>query len=100
MSIPTFSDAIKNRDAGMAAADKNADEAWKLTALGMVVAVSDRLDDFTTDDLWDAGLAKPREPRALGPVMTRAAKLGLIRKTGEYRKSRYRNAAPLPVWTV
>jgi hypothetical protein len=97
--MPTNLDAQKTRDAAIAQVDANADDEWKRYALGFVAEVSGVLDDFTTDDLWDLGLIKPREPRALGPVMRRAAKRGLIATTGEFRKSRYRNCAPLPVWS-
>ncbi|MEV5079268.1 hypothetical protein AB0K74_10690 [Streptomyces sp. NPDC056159] len=97
--MPTKLDAVKSRDAAIAQVDANADEDWKRYAFGFVAEVSNDLEEFTTDDLWDWGLVKPREPRALGPVMRRAAARGLIAQTGEYRKSRYRNCAPLPVWT-
>ncbi|MFF0481086.1 hypothetical protein [Streptomyces sp. NPDC004435] len=93
-------DARTRRDAAIAQVDANADDGWKRYALGFVAELSGRMPEFTTDDLWDAGLIKPREPRALGPVMRRAAKRGLIRTTGEYRASRYRNCAPLPLWTA
>ncbi|MBK3601004.1 hypothetical protein JHN50_04325 [Streptomyces sp. MBT98] len=96
--MPTNLDAEKSRDAAIAQADANAHDQWKRYALDFVAEVSTVLDDFTTDDLWDLGLIKPNEPRALGPVMRRAAKRGLIATTGEFRKSRYRNCAPLPVW--
>lgn len=96
--MPTLTAAAAKRDSAIAQADANADDSWKKYALGFVAELSAELDEFTTDDLWDAGLIKPREPRALGPVMRRAAKRGLIATTGEFRKSRYRNCAPLPVW--
>jgi hypothetical protein len=94
----TISEATAQRDAAIAQVDANADDEWKRYALGFIAEMSADMDEFTTDDLWDAGLIKPREPRALGPVMRRAAKRGLIATTGEFRKSRYRNCAPLPVW--
>lgn len=74
-----------------------ADE-WKAQAHATVIAVADVLGEFTVDDLWDAGLVKPEEPRALGPVLRTAARDGFIRQTGKYAKSRYRNATPVPVW--
>ncbi|MFD6970578.1 hypothetical protein [Streptomyces sp. NPDC059949] len=98
--MSTLTAAASKRDAAIAQVDANADSAWKSYALGFIAELSGRLDQFTTDDLWDAGLIKPREPRALGPVMRRAAKRGLIATTGEFRASRYRNCAPLPVWSA
>ncbi|MFD3464838.1 hypothetical protein ACFWWM_00425 [Streptomyces sp. NPDC058682] len=96
--MPTLTAAATKRDAAIAQVDANADNAWKSYALGFIAELSAAMDEFTTDDLWDAGLIKPREPRALGPVMRRAAKRGLIATTGEFKASRYRNCAPLPVW--
>ncbi|THA41784.1 hypothetical protein [Streptomyces sp. A1547] len=98
--MPTLTAATVVRDNAIAQVDANADAAWKSYALGFIAELSGRLDEFTTDDLWDAGLVKPREPRALGPVMRRAAKRGLITTTGQFRASRYRNCAPLPVWSA
>jgi hypothetical protein len=98
--MPTQLDARKNRDAAIAQVDAHADDEWKRYALGFIAELSGQMAEFTTDDLWDAGLIKPREPRALGPVMRRAAKRGLIATTGEFRSSRYRNCAPLPVWSA
>ncbi|MFD9368566.1 hypothetical protein ACFWA6_12775 [Streptomyces sp. NPDC060020] len=96
--MPTTATATAKRDAAIAQVDANADDEWKRYALGFIAELSADLAEFTTDDLWDAGLIKPREPRALGPVMRRAAKRGLIATTGQFRSSRYRNCAPLPVW--
>lgn len=98
--MPTNHDARSARDNAIAQVDANADAEWKAYALGFVAELSGRIGQFTTDDLWDAGLIKPREPRALGPVMRRAAKRGLIATTGEFKASRYRNCAPLPVWAA
>lgn len=98
--MPTKLNAQQTRDAAIAQVDANADAEWKAYALGFIAELSGRLEEFTTDDLWDAGLIKPREPRALGPVMRRAAKRGLITTTGAFRASRYRNCAPLPVWAA
>jgi hypothetical protein len=98
--MPSFATATAKRDAAIAQVDANADEDWKRYAFGFVAELSSKLPSFTTDDLWDYGLIKPREPRALGPVMRRVAARGLIHQTGTYQKSRYRNCAPLPVWSA
>ncbi|MGW6571638.1 hypothetical protein ACWGAN_05605 [Streptomyces sp. NPDC054945] len=98
--MPTLTAATVMRDSAIAQVDAHADAEWKSYALGFIAELSGRMTQFTTDDLWDAGLIKPREPRALGPVMRRAAKRGLIATTGEFRASRYRNCAPLPVWSA
>lgn len=43
---------------------------------------------FSTDQLWcyaeASGIRTPHEPRAMGAAITRAAKLGLIKRTGSW----------------
>lgn len=55
---------------------------------------------FTPDDVWEMGLERPREPRALGPVMMRAARAGLIYPTGRWVKSENpaQHATPIREW--
>ncbi|WMI33384.1 hypothetical protein SEA_PROVOLONE_64 [Streptomyces phage Provolone] len=96
--IPTLKAAEAARDEAMRRTYENASEEWKAQALATIIVVADTLGEFTADDLWDAGLEKPVEPRALGPALRLAAREGYIRTSGNYRKSRYRNATPLPVW--
>jgi hypothetical protein len=90
-------------DAAMQAVDENADEKWKKAAGFAVVQVALRKTTFTPDDVWevldtlDVGTS---ERRALGPVMDRAAKDGIITSTGTYIKSRRasRHKGPVTVW--
>lgn len=64
----------------IAAADAGADPAWKEAALNIVEDLATIHDTFTTDEVWDElrvrGLDTP-EHRAMGPVMLRAARLGI-----------------------
>ena len=55
---------------------------------------------FTTDYLWEKVEATPNEPRAMGAVMTRAKKEGLVSSTGKYIKSRRPecHARPVMIW--
>lgn len=96
--IPTLKAAEAARDEAMERTYESAAEEWKAQAHATIIAVADSLAEFTVDDLWDAGLVKPDEPRAMGPVLRKAAFEGFIRQTGRYAKSRYRNATPIPVW--
>ena len=89
------------RDEGMAAAAAGAGPEWIARAEETVRRVARQAEEFTSDDVWDAGLEKPAEPRALGPVMLRLAREAVIVPTGEWRASRYssRHIAPIRVWT-
>ena len=55
---------------------------------------------FTTDYLWEKVETTPNEPRAMGAVMTRAKKEGLVSSTGKYIKSRRPecHARPVMIW--
>jgi hypothetical protein len=56
-------------------------------------------DEFFVDDFWsDSGLDEPCEARALGPLVLRAAREGLMEQKGEFRKSVASNLSPKPVW--
>ena len=76
------------RDEALERVEGGAPEEWLRDAHLKVHEVAYRLDDFTTDDLFEWGLWQPPEPRALGPVMLKAVRDGLIEKTGDYRQSR------------
>lgn len=58
---------------------------WAKEAFEIVKKVAAEKEEFTPDDIWDAGLKKPAEARALGAVMRRAKKEGLIEKTGRVK---------------
>ena len=85
---------------GMADAADGAGEHWLLSARAIVLAVSRRQEEFTSDDVWKAGLENPREPRALGPVMNSLAREGAIIQTGRFVKTarKTRHCAPIAVW--
>jgi hypothetical protein len=95
---PTREQAAQEGRAEQARAELAADPAWLDTARKAVVELAARVDTFTTDDVWEAGLAKPREPRALGPVIRRLINEGAITGTGAYVPSSYRHGAPIPVY--
>lgn len=58
------------------------DSDWAELAYTAVRQVAEKHQEFTPDDIWATGLQKPKEARALGPVMARARKEKLIEKTG------------------
>lgn len=79
---------------------KPLDAAWYAEARRTVIKVArQKLDDgFTSDDVWEAGLPKPSNPRALGPVMKGLAGEGELLATGRYVLSKARKSAPVMVW--
>ena len=76
------------------------DPAWIERAWTLVELLAQTGREFTPDDVWAAGLDRPQEPRALGPVMMRAAKAGLIVPTGRWVQSRQasQHATPVREW--
>lgn len=59
-----------------------ANNHWTELAYTAVRQVAEKQSEFTPDDIWATGLQKPSEARALGGVMQRARREGLIEKTG------------------
>lgn len=91
MTQATIFDALESarrRDAAIAQADAHAPEAWKERAFATVEAVAGKLPYFAADDIWNEGLEKPHEPRALGAVLIRAVKAGICEPTETWQHSR------------
>jgi hypothetical protein len=90
-------------EVGIDQAAAHADEVWLKTARRVVWWLIQDGQPFTTDECW-ARLAaldvSTHEPRALGAVLRAAARAGLIRASGEYRKTTRPEAhsRPVPVW--
>lgn len=88
----------------MARVDEAADEAWKVSADSAIAAVSRQDLVFTTDEVWELlakmGVARPREPRALGPRMRLAEMSGVIEKVPASQKTLrpIAHRRPLQVW--
>ena len=82
----------RRRDDGMDRADRNADDDWKRRA-GQLIAWMAEIwpDGFTSDDVYghlEAEGFSTHEPRALGPLIKRAERAGLIRWVGFERSRR------------
>ncbi len=101
---PDLFSAYEARAEAIEQVDANADKAWKAAAEAAVIHIARMRPTFTADDVWDHLNAHSdehtHEPRALGAIMNRLMAANTIRKTGEYRPSRRRRAAPIPVWTA
>lgn len=99
-----FATATDARDAAVARVQRGADPGWWNACYRIVIDTATTTDAFTTDDIWqaltDAGLPTPREPRALGSVMSAAHRAGAITPTDNYRQSQRIkcHARPIRVW--
>lgn len=101
----TMDDALTARDIAIARADEHAAPDWKTAARAAVRWCASHHATFTTDEVLarlDAtGAPRTHNPSALGPVMLRAARDGLIAKTGDMRPSRLaRRHRDLTVWAT
>jgi hypothetical protein len=90
-------------DTALAVVDEGADEKWKKAADYAVMQLALRKPEVTADDVWDVldGLnVGTHENRAMGPVMRRAAKDGIIERTDRTVKTRRptRNNGDVRVW--
>lgn len=74
-------------------------DGWINSVLKIISSIPDQ-QTFTTDYLWEQVDSEPKEPRAMGAVMTKAKKDGLISATGNYIKSRRAecHARPVMIW--
>jgi len=104
MSGGTADDAKRN---AMAQVEANANQAWIEFMLDMLYEVALDRRRFTADDVYDVYYAwpepKPRthEPRAMGPVFNKAAKLGYCEKANvpaSPSRRRSLHASPRTVW--
>lgn len=75
-------------------------DIWRSVAQAIVVSVAEKNEEFTPDDIWDAGLEKPEEARWLGPVMNSARQQGIIEKTGRVQPTRQKEShgCDVTVW--
>lgn len=94
----SFESAALARDAALVQVDEHADDQWKADAWNFLVDYLESHQTMFVDDLWEAGLPSTREDRALGPLFVKAARMGLMVKTAEYRPSVRSHLTGKPVW--
>jgi hypothetical protein len=75
------------RDEAMFRVAAHAEADWTTRARAAVEHVARSQPEMCSDDVWRTGLEKPREARALGPVMRWAAQRGLVVRTATFRQS-------------
>jgi hypothetical protein len=84
----SFDDALRAKNEALATVDANAPSDWKRRADDALDAVARREREFTSDAVWvELGMEQPPEPRAIGPVVLRGVKRGIIRATDRYAAS-------------
>lgn len=92
-------DAVVARDKALTAVEAGADSSWKAAAWKAMVGYLCSHAEFFVDDFWaESGLERPREARALGAVVQKAAREGLMERTGRSRPSVRSNMSDKPVW--
>lgn len=101
----TAPDGARARDVAVERAERGADPAWLEAAAAAIRTVAGR-GPFTTDDVWKEldrrGAPDPREPRALGAVMTAARRAGTIAPTDRFKPTDRAagHRSPKRIWTA
>lgn len=103
MSLGPLFDAAAaraRRDEALARVDAHAPADWKARAQAVLVDVARRQPELIATDLWKAGLDAPHEPRALGAVLQRAVREGILAPTGRVAQTdrTKAHARPCAVW--
>lgn len=88
------------RDHAISTVEEHAVPEWVAFARHVVTQVAREHEWFISDAVWEAGLGKPPNARALGSVMTWARREGLIEPTNEFRPSAQKGCHRMPrrVW--
>lgn len=87
-------------DDALTRVEEHGNDAWFDFAWHVVQEVARTNGTFIVDAVWDAGLGKPPEARAIGVVILRAVRERLIEPTDEYRPSAQPGCHKVPrrVW--
>lgn len=95
----TIEQARAARDTAIELVEAFAKEQWLQEAQAALLLTIQTHLEFTTDDI---DCSTPREPRAWGPVVLRAARAGLIENTYRTRQSSSAvcHARPKTIWRV
>lgn len=90
--------ARAERDEAMTSVAKHTPAAWLLYAWDWLQGYLATHAEFFPDDVWAAGLDEPPNARALGPLVQRAAREGLIVRTDRMRPRTRGHTTPGIVW--
>jgi hypothetical protein len=94
----TLPEAQAEAAIAMERVEQAAERDWLEVAFEAVERTCREMPSFISDDVWKRDLPSTREDRALGPVLVRAAKAGLCRKTDRVRPSARSHGSGKPVW--
>lgn len=100
---PNRGDWREARDTAIERVKANADDNWEDRAMAALWDVCRKEREFLVDDVRDEldrrGIVT-HDMRAIGPLMLKASKKGMVEHTGEYRPSRQAqcHGNPRGVW--
>lgn len=101
----TEPDGVALRDEALERVEANANEQWMHTAWQVLCRVARMDDEFTSDAVWDILNAEhpevhTHEPRAMGALMKRGQRAGLMEPTDKFVRTPRPQAhkAPVMVW--
>lgn len=88
------------REEALQNVEEGAPTGWVFQAMHIIEIVARTHERFTPDNIWEAGLGKPPEPRALGAAMRAARKAGYMEPLNEFVPSRnpLQHRTPIRVW--
>ena len=95
---------VTERDLGMERVAVSAGDEWIARAYMLIRTLAKYKEEFTADTVHIAaanvGMPTPPDPRAWGPVMMKARRVGIIVKTGKYVPSERPacHRRPIPVY--
>lgn len=92
--------ARANRDEAIRHVEEWGKIEWQRAAYALGERIAQELPEFTADEFWRRGLPKPREPRALGPILLALQRARVIEATDRLVNTSQvlRNAAPVRIW--
>lgn len=95
---PTLATARVERDEAMSHVARSTPSEWAEDARISVAKLAKSGEPFSTDDVWadleSRSVPAPIEPRALGPIMSRFVRIGVLEHVG-YTPSVRRHATPI-----
>jgi hypothetical protein len=90
------------RDEAVGRAGSHANPEWRAAVTRRLATLADRGEPFTADDIWaevDGLEVSTHDRRALGAIMTGAARAGRIEQVGYARSTRAAcHGRPVAVW--
>ena len=96
--------ATQLRDEALEQVEDNANKAWTDLVTKIISQLSNRLDFFTSDDVWDELKNYPEvqthQPAAMGAMFKHASQMGQIQPTNRFIASKrpVSHARPIRVW--